>query len=288
MRNAIAPVTGAGADLVRARSPALLDALARLGRPLLRAAFRYRLLGLEILPPPPCLVVGNHSGNGTVEILCLASEWHRAFGEARPAHGLTSDIIDLALRPLTRRIGALPASWRNGLEVIHAGRDCLVFPGGELDSFRPFHAHREVWFGERRGYVKLALAAGVPVVPLATIGSHFTCPMAPGGRELACVLDALGLKRFLRIDSVPLPILPAVGLAGAATLVASGTPVELAAAVALASLLPLPVRITSRVLPAIDLARELPESLGPEERIEAGHRLIHGALARAVREMRHE
>jgi hypothetical protein len=46
-----------------------------------------------------------------------------------------------------------------------AGRDVITFPGGDLDAGRPFHLPRVVRFGNRRGYAKLALEAGVPIVP---------------------------------------------------------------------------------------------------------------------------
>ena len=47
-------------------------------------------------------------------------------------------------------------------------------------------------------------------------------------------------------------------------------------------------RITTEVLPPIDLSRELPAGLSEEERVERGHELVFTRLQRAVREMKHD
>jgi 1-acyl-sn-glycerol-3-phosphate acyltransferase len=266
------------------RDPKTLALLDRLTGPLVHGVFRFQLRGVERVPPPPCLFVANHSGVGIVEVMCLFTEWHRLHGETRPAHGLASDVIDVLLRPIMRAIGAMPASPALGLETLRAGRDLLVFPGGEIDCFRPFYAPRKVEFGSRRGYVRLALESGVPVLPVATIGSHLTYPMFPGGFTLARVL---GLKRFLRAEVVPLPMIPMAGAALAARLLARGVEPVVAAALFVASLLPIPARVTSEILPPLDVGR-LTAHLEESERIEEGHRIIHGTLQDAVSRLRHD
>src|SRR5262249_35655299 len=64
-----------------------------------------------------------------------------------------------------------------------------------------------VYFGSRRGYVRLALALGVPVVPVATIGSHYTYTMLPGGAWIARVTR---MKSWARCERFPL-VLGALG-----------------------------------------------------------------------------
>ncbi len=133
--------------------------------------------------------------------------------------------------------------------------------------------------------VRLALAAGVPLVPVATIGSHLTYWMAPGNHLIA---RALKLKRpSVRLESVPLTVgaLAAFAAAGAAALAVIDP--AIAVLVAAAALAPLPTRITTHALPAIDLARELPAGLSPDERVERGHELVHGRLQAYVRAMKH-
>jgi len=52
--------------------------------------------------------------------------------------------------------------------------------------------------------------------------------------------------------------------------------------------MPNPVRITSEVLPPIDVTQATAHLSDPAERIEAAHQLVHGALQRAVASMRHD
>jgi 1-acyl-sn-glycerol-3-phosphate acyltransferase len=148
-----------------------------------------------------------------------------------------------------------PASREDAVVALKAGHDVLVFPGGDLDACRPFYQPRGVHFGPRRGYIRIALQAGVPVVPVATIGSHYTMLMAPGGAWLARIL---GLKKLLRTERVPLPL----------------------------HLWPPPVRITSEALPAMDVIAAAAGMEDEAARVERAHELVYGAIRDAVANMR--
>ena len=224
-----------------------------------RVYFRYQIRGLDRLPPPPCLLVGNHSGLGTAELLCMVGAWWRTFGTRRRVTGMMHDFF-LSVPGIGhyyRGVGAVPASRDSAVAALAAGHDVLVFPGGDIDSCRPFYQPRRVFFGRRRGYLRVALAAGVPVVPLATIGSHWTTPMAPGGALLSRVL---GLKKLLRAERIPLPL----------------------------TSIWLPVRITSEALPALDVVAHTAGFADETERLEQAHQLVYGALSQAVAQLQHK
>ena len=224
-----------------------------------RVYFRYQIRGLDRLPPPPCLLVGNHSGLGTAELLCMVGAWWRTFGTRRRVTGMMHDFF-LSVPGIGhyyRGVGAVPASRDSAVAALAAGHDVLVFPGGDIDSCRPFYRPRLVDFGRRRGYIHVALRGDVPVVPLATIGSHWTQPMAPGGALLARLL---GLKRFLRTERVPLP------LTGA---------------------LLLPARITTEVLPAVPVTARTEGMADLGARVERAHELVFHPLQDAVARMEH-
>ncbi|MFN2378202.1 MAG: hypothetical protein ABR538_16860 [Candidatus Binatia bacterium] len=270
-----------------ARDPEVIAATSRILGPVADRVFRYEFRGLDSIPPSPCLLVGNHSGGGIVEVPCMLVKWHQHFGERRPGYGLTN-VLSLGYPKIggwLRAIGGVDASHANARACLAAGRDTLVFPGGDIDSFRPFYQTRRVDFGQRRGYIRLALERKVPIVPLATLGSHLTYWMLPGNRWIA---DKLRLKRSsVRLESAPLTFgaLGAIAAAGAA---AFDLVHPAFAPLAVGSgLLPFPARITTEALPAIDLSRELPESMGPDERVERGHELVIAALERALQTMRH-
>lgn len=239
-------------------SPRFFEATGRALHAFCSVYFRYQVRGLERLPAGPCLMVGNHSGLGTAELLCMVAGWWRRFGTTRRVTGMMHDffISVPGIGHYYRAIGAVHAGRENAAAALAAGHDVVVFPGGDLDACRPFYEPRKVHFGPRRGYLKVALQAGVPIVPMATIGSHYTMPMAPGGMLLS---RALGLKRLLRAERVPLPLTPVL----------------------------LPARITSELLPTIDVVGATAEIEDQAERLEQAHLLVHGALQDAVGRMQH-
>jgi 1-acyl-sn-glycerol-3-phosphate acyltransferase len=274
-------------DVLEQRRPDAVERAARVLGPVTRTGFRYTLRGMERIPDRPCLFVGNHSGAGVIEVLCMLPAWHGRFGESRPVLALANKVSlgYPVIGPWLRTVGAVPASRENGRALLARGRDLLVFPGGDIDSFRPFWQHRKVIFGKRRGYVRLALEMGVPIVPIATIGAHLTYLMAPGNEWLA---NRLGLKRRARLESAPVTLgLLGTILATGATALALVDPLVLLGTI-VAAAVPIPVRITSEMLAPIDLAREIPASLSDHERVERGHELVFSALQERVRTMTHE
>jgi 1-acyl-sn-glycerol-3-phosphate acyltransferase len=264
------------------------DFVRRAGRflsPILRVYFRFELRGAERMPPSPVLIVANHSALGMAELLCFIATFPRVFGLDRKFRGLMMDMFLKwpGMMGFWKKVGAVPASPANGRTALAAGCDVLVFPGGDIDTCRPFYQPRHVHFGARRGYIRLALEQGVPIVPLATIGSHWTWLMAPGGGLLARLLC---LKRLARIERVPIAFAWLIILMSFVALLEGWiSPLADALIVALA-LLPNPVRITSEFLPPIDVAARTAHLEG-DARIEAAHELVYGTLADAVRRMQH-
>ena len=86
---------------------------------------RYRMIGLERLPPSPVLFVCNHSGCGACEVIGMIGAWWRHFGLTRSPRALMHDTFYLipGIAHLERAVGALRANRENGLAVLEAGRD---------------------------------------------------------------------------------------------------------------------------------------------------------------------
>lgn len=254
--------------------------IARFARRFGRWYFRYRLEGLENLPDGPCLVVGNHSGLGFAEEALMLGAWEERHGTDRRAWGLIHDFFFSApfLGHYYRRIGAIPASRANAKAAFARGDVVLVFPGGDLDCCRPFYEPHRVHFGNRRGYIELALAEGVPVLPIATTGSHWTWTFLPGGATLARIP---WVRRLFRSDRLPIPT-ALLGLLVAALVVAlDGLSWWWMLPAAVLALIPTPITIRSRLGTAFDLAaatRDMPD----DERVEFGHQLVHGRLESMV------
>src|SRR5262249_17424559 len=82
-------------------------------------------------------------------------------------------------------------------------RDLMVMPGGDVDTWRPYSKRYEVCFAGRTGYAKLALKAGVPIIPVANAGAHETLIVLTDGRPIA---RALHLHELARPDIFPVPL----------------------------------------------------------------------------------
>lgn len=170
-----------------------------------------RYFGLEVegkgfanVPSGPSMVVSNHSGGTTIpDVWGFLIAWYRHFGVARPIHPLAHEII------LSNRFtgvyfakrGVLRGGRAIALSALRQHRhDLMVMPGGDRDTWRPYSKRYEVCFSGRRGYARMAIQAGVPIVPVANAGAHETLVVLTDGRPFA---RAIGLHALARADVFP-------------------------------------------------------------------------------------
>ncbi|MBX3197061.1 MAG: 1-acyl-sn-glycerol-3-phosphate acyltransferase [Labilithrix sp.] len=171
--------------------------------PAVRLAHRATLEGASNVPSDgPYLLVANHSGGlGIAELNAFAALWADTFGGARPLAGFAHPLGFRAF-PLSRvlaEVGAVPSTYEAAYAALSAGVPLLVFPGGDHDALRPIWKWRRVDFGGRRGFLRIARSAGVPIVPMGISGSHFTAPILWQSRLLAYVAvwpRLCGVKRW--------------------------------------------------------------------------------------------
>lgn len=164
-----------------------------------------RLFGREHVPSHGrFLLVANHSGLGVAECATFPGVWLGAFGERPLAAMAHSALFRLpGLGAALRGLGAIPATRADAARAVGAGHPLLLFPGGDIDAMRPTWRAREVDFGGRTGFVRLARDHGLEIVPLAITGSHVTLPNLGGGRALAWLTGA----RLVGMHRAPLPVL---------------------------------------------------------------------------------
>ncbi len=211
---------------------------------LLHGYFRAQIHGLEHIPEGPFLAVGNHSGAGLIpDTLVWLAGYHSA-GLPTPLLTLAHDqMFDSFPKPLARwvaRYGAIRASRARTLEALRSGYAVQVYPGGDHDACRRFADRNKLVFAGRTGYVDIAREAGVPIVPIASVGGHETLIILREGRRVA---RWLGVDRRLRLESFPLSLSIPWGLWLGP----------------LPGYLPLPARIEIEVAPAVPVDGETPE-----------------------------
>jgi len=199
-----------------AREPSWMEHQKFLFNPLMDYWFRMEIEGWERLPPPPALLVGVHSGAPFVwDAWTVGFQWWRHFGEDRILHGTAHDMLMAApgVGDYFRKMGVLPAAADSITGALAAGRDVALWPGGEKDSLRPWSQRDEAVLAGRKGFVKLAIRTGVPIVPIATVGGPDSMPVLWQGRNLAqhLQLDRMAnLKVFPITLSAPWGISPAI------------------------------------------------------------------------------
>jgi 1-acyl-sn-glycerol-3-phosphate acyltransferase len=174
--------------------------------PLMDYWFRMEVEGWDRLPEPPALLIGIHTGAPFVwDAWTVGVQWWRRFGAERVLHGTAHDALMAA--PLVgryfRKMGVLPAAPDSITAALAAGHDVALWPGGEVDSLRPWTDRDKAILGGRTGFVKLAIRSGVPIVPIATVGGADSMPVLLRGRRLARWLQ---LDKVARLKMFPIAI----------------------------------------------------------------------------------
>lgn len=210
-------------------------------RPLMKSYHRSEVLGLDSFPPGGALVVSNHSGGMfPMDVPVFAVDFYKKFGYDRPIYTLSHDILfNGPQAEYLIRIGFIRANHENANEALRSGGVVIVFPGGDFDAYRPTLAENTIDFDGRTGYVKAALNAGVPIVPLVSIGGQEAQIFLTRGEWLA---KAVRLDKLLRVKILPISF---------------GFPFGLSAVLPVN--VPLPTKIVTQVLSPIDIVAQFGE-----------------------------
>ncbi len=169
----------------------------------MRLIHRPTLTGIEHLPATgPFLLVANHSaGMAVSELLSFAVLYLRDVGPHRPLAGFAHPVAFRVypVSAILRGVGAIPSTYAAAEDALAKGVPLLVFPGGDHEAVRPIWQANRVDFNGRVGFLRIARAAGVPIVPLGIRGSHLTAPILVRSRSLATLFvypRLIGIKRW--------------------------------------------------------------------------------------------
>jgi 1-acyl-sn-glycerol-3-phosphate acyltransferase len=222
--------------------------------------------GLSNVPDEgPVLLVGNHSGGTLIsDTFVFAQAFYDHFGPLRRFHQLAHDLVFQlpGVRASLSRFGTVPASPENMGRALERDAALLVYPGGDHETYRPSWESAEIDFAGRTGFVKLAIEHGVPIVPVVAIGGQETALFLGQGRRFARLLR---LDSLLRLKVLPAQVGPPFGV----------TVLDLPGRI------PLPAKITIRVLPKIDL-KQRP---GAKPDVEEAYELVTGKMQKALHDL---
>lgn len=185
--------------------PGSIDSARKILGTFAKVWFRAEVRGLDRIPPQGgALMVANHSGGAfTPDVAVLGPAFYDQLGYDRPLYTLGHyGLFKSPLAGWLRRIGVIGASPENAAKALRSGGVVLVFPGGDYDSYRSTFEQNRIDFNGRKGYVRAALAAGVPIIPTVSIGGQETQLFLGRGSRIA---KALGMHR-IRMDILPLGV----------------------------------------------------------------------------------
>jgi 1-acyl-sn-glycerol-3-phosphate acyltransferase len=227
--------------------------------------FRADVRGLDRIPPRgPVLLVGNHSGGNVIpDTFIFTLAFSTFFGVERRFYQLAHNLV-LAMPPLARlrKGGTIAASPENAAKALDMGAAVLVYPGGDYETHRPSWHSAKVEFGGRKGFIRLAAERNVPVVPVVSIGGQETALFLTRGERLARLLR---LDRLFRLKVLPVSLALPWGVNVGDFL----------------GHIPLPAKITIKVLEPIDLRREF----GTDPDVDAAYDGIVARMQAALDEL---
>lgn len=202
--------------------------------------FRAEVNGFENVPDEPVLFVGNHSGGANIpDTFVFALAYNTYFTvEGRPLLGLAHEMVVRmpVLGDVARKFGVVRAAKSAAEDLLREGANVLVYPGGDVEALRPWRDRNKIVFDGRKGFLKLAHARRVKIVPVVAIGGQETFFVLNDGRKTARLLR---FDKLLRVKSLPISVSFPWGL----------LPGDLPH-------IPFPAKMRIQVLPPIDL-REL-------------------------------
>ncbi|MBI5534919.1 MAG: 1-acyl-sn-glycerol-3-phosphate acyltransferase [Deltaproteobacteria bacterium] len=218
------------------RDPEFFDQVMDLVELLAERYFRWDFRGAEHVPATgAALLVGNHNGGivNTDSLLTLVAV-RKQHGPQRAVYSLAHDMVffDPVLGRVASRIGVLRAGHAAASRALDRGDLVLVYPGSDLDTWRPFWHRNRIELGGRMGFLKLALRQRVPIVPVVSAGTHEQMVVLFRGEEFA---RKSGLKRHLRAEAFPIMLAVPWGIASgylpylplpAQTTIAFGKPIR--------------------------------------------------------------
>jgi 1-acyl-sn-glycerol-3-phosphate acyltransferase len=143
--------------------------------------FRCDVEGIENVPATGgALLASNHSGAVPPDAPMIMQAIRNEHARPRPLYMLGENWFKgyPGIGMLANKIGLVPAHPANAHRLLHdESKLALVFPEGQKGSRKLYWQRYKLRRFGRGGFVKTAIRAGVPVVPIAVVGAEEAMPI---------------------------------------------------------------------------------------------------------------
>jgi 1-acyl-sn-glycerol-3-phosphate acyltransferase len=239
-----------------------------------RYYFRATSDGWEHVPADGrVLVVGSHNGGlASPDMFMLLYEWFTRYGTERLAYGLAHAHVWKHFPPglsrMAAQTGALLAEPKMAIAALQQEAMVLVYPGGGEDVFRPYRDRYRINLAGRKGFIKIAIREGAPILPTVSIGSHESLYVLAQVYPQLRALHERGLFPWaFDIDPIVFPIY--LGLPWG---ISFGPLPNI----------PLPTQVHNRICPPITFDRSGKEAARDREYVDCCYRQVESAMQSAL------
>lgn len=184
--------------------PSVARLTAGVARFLLDTWFRAEVHGIENIPAGRVLLISNHSGQIPLDGATIGAAM---FYRANPPRFIRAMVEKWSatlpfVNLLFSRVGQIVGVPENCIRLLEMEEAVLVFPEGSRGISKTFdHRYQLTEFG--LGFMRIALAANAPIVPVAVIGAE---------EQYVSVADLKGLAKVLGTPAIP--VLPQLLIPG--------------------------------------------------------------------------
>ncbi len=170
----------------------------------LRNYTRLKVDGLDHVPlDGPALIVGNHTGWLGLDYALTALSIYDAHERVVRGMAHSAWFSNPATKGFAKKVGLFQVTKDAMAEQLAGGNLVMMFPEGEKGAFRPGSDYTLEDFA--RGFVRVAMAAQVPVVPVAILGGEESNPV---GKRIESYEELLKMRGGLPIPKnlIPRPV----------------------------------------------------------------------------------
>lgn len=169
--------------------------------------FRYEVRGLENLPKNEGALLANNHGLWPFDAMLLAK---RLFEEGRPLRALAEHSTWRIpfVREIFLNLGVVDGTPKNAIRLLRDDELVLVFPGGAREGLKSSADKYRLFWERRTGFVKVAIAAGKPIIPCFCAGIDDVYHIFNDGYALGKKLFRayFPLTAFIGFGLMPFPV----------------------------------------------------------------------------------